>query len=120
MDQLHIGPKIEDMVTFLSSSPELANRQHTSYVFKFCCLCLWHVAPEVPFDILGCPGKSTTEVDLSDIIEPLQSYLLSRSAEQNNFTSAKSFSSCVELLDEFSDKATQPYYDPWRSVDFHG
>ena len=28
LDELHIGPKIEDMITFLSSSPELAEREH--------------------------------------------------------------------------------------------
>ena len=40
LDELHIGPKIEDMVTFLSSSPELSKREYTSYVFILCCLCL--------------------------------------------------------------------------------
>ena len=34
LDELHIGPMIEDMVTFLSSSPEFSKREHTSYVFK--------------------------------------------------------------------------------------
>ena len=34
------------------------------------------------------------------------------------FTSAESISSCVELLDEFADRAIQPCYDPWASVDF--
>ena len=40
LDELHIGPKIEDIVTILSSSPELSKREITSYVFKLCCLCL--------------------------------------------------------------------------------
>ena len=48
LDELHIGPKTDDMVTFLSSSPELSKREHTSYVFKLCCLCLGQVAPELP------------------------------------------------------------------------
>ena len=39
LDELHIGPKIEDMITFLSSSPELAKREYTFRVFKLCCLC---------------------------------------------------------------------------------
>ena len=42
------------------------------------------------------------------------------SAEQNIFTNAESISSCVELLNEFGDKAIQPCFDPWASVDFHG
>ena len=120
LDELHIGPQIEDMITFLSSSPELARREQTAYVFKLCCLCLGHMVPKLPSVSLGSPGKSSVEVDLSDIIEPLQSYLLGSSAEQNIFTSAESISSCAELLDEFGDRAIRASYDPWASVDFNG
>ena len=120
LDELHIGPKIEDMITFLSSSPELAKREQTAYVFKLCCLCLGHVVPTLPGVILGCPSKNVAEIDLSDFIEPLQSYLLGSSGEQNIFTSAESISSYVEVLDKFGDRAIQPCYDPWASVDFYG
>ena len=120
LDELHIGPTVEDMITFLSLSPELAKREQTFHVFKLCCLCLGHVVPKLPSVSLGSPGKSTAEVDLSEIIEPLQSYLLGSSAEQIIFASAESISSCVELLDEFGDKAIQPCFDPWASVVFHG
>ena len=116
LDELHIGLKIENMITFLSSSPELAKREQTSHVFKLCCLCSGHLVPELPSVSLGSPSKSAAEDDLSDIIEPLQSYLLSSSAEQNVFTSAESISSCVELL----DRAIQSCYDPRASVDFLG
>ena len=34
LDDLHMGPKIEDMVTFLSSNPELSKQEYTSYVFR--------------------------------------------------------------------------------------
>ena len=92
LDELHIGPKIEDGKIVLSSSPDLAKREHTSYVFTLCCLCLGHVVPKLPCVTLGCPGKSTAEKDLSDTVEPLQSYLLRSSAEQNFFTGAESIS----------------------------
>ena len=78
------------------------------------------MVPKLPAVTLGSPGRSASEVDLSDIVEPLQSYLLGSSAKQNIFTSAESISSCVELLDEFGDRAIQPCYDPWASVDFSG
>ena len=120
LDELHIGPQIEDMITFLSSSPELAKREQTAYVFKLCCLCLGHTVPKLPSVSLGSPGRGSTDVDLSDVIEPLQSYLLGSGAEQNIFTSAESISSCAELLDEFGDRAIRSSYDPWASVDFHG
>ena len=115
LDELHIGPKIEDKITFLSSIPELGKREYTSHVFNLCCLCLGHVVPKLPSVTWGYPS----EADLSDNFEPLQNYLLSSSAEQNFFTSAESTSSCVELLDEFGIKAIQPGYDPWASLDFH-
>ena len=72
LDELHIGPKIEDMVKFLSSSPELSKPEYTSYVFKLCCLCLGHVVPELPNVSLGSPSRKGTEVDLVDVSEPLQ------------------------------------------------
>ena len=120
LDELHIGPTIEDMITLLSSGPELAKREQTFHVFKLCCLCLGHVVPKLPSVSLSSPGKSTAEVDLSDIIGPLQSSLLGSSVEQNIFTSVESISSCGELLYEFGDKAIQLCFDPWASVDFHG
>ena len=55
-----------------------------------------------------------------DVIEPLQSYLLRSSSEQNIFSSAECISSCVEMLVEFGDRALQPSFDPWASFDFHG
>ena len=119
LDELHIGPKTEDMVTFLSLSPELSKREYTSYVFKLCCLCLGHVVPELPSVTLGSPNRKIAGVDLADVIEPLQSYLLSSSLEQNIFASAECISSCVEILAEFGDRALQPSYDPWASVVFH-
>ena len=111
LDELHIGPKIEDMVTFLSLSSELSKQEYTSYVFKLCCLCLGHIVPELPNVSLGSPDRSSA-VDLADAIEPLQCYLLTRSADQNIFVSADSLSSCAEMLAELGDKALQPSYDP--------
>ena len=119
LDEVNIGPKVEDMVTFLSSNPELSKREYTSYVFKLCCLCLGHVVPELPSVSMGSPDRSSA-VDLSDVFEPLQCYLLTCSAEQNIFVSADSIFSCVEMLAEIGDRALQPSYDPWTSVDFHG
>ena len=120
LDGLHIGPKIEYMVTFLSSSPVLSKREYTSYVLKLCCLCLGHMVPELTNMSLGSPGPSRTAIDLADVVEPLQSYLLTCSEEQNFFASANSISSLVEMLVEIGDKELQPSYDPWASVDFHG
>ena len=85
-----------------------------------CCLCLGHVVPDLASVFLGSPNRSVAGVDLADVIEPLQSYLLGSSLEQNIFASAQCISFCVEMLAEFGDRALQPSYDPWASVDFHG
>ena len=69
LDELHIGPKIEDMVRFLSLSPELSKREYKSYVFKLCCLCLGHIVPELPNVSLGSPDRSV--IDLANVMEPL-------------------------------------------------
>ena len=119
LDEMHIGPKIEDMVTFLSFIPKLSKREYTSYVFKLCCLCLGHVVPDLPRVSLGSPNRSVAGLDLADVIEPLQRYLLGSSLEQNIFASAECISSCAEMLAEFGDWELQPSYDPWASVDFH-
>ena len=46
LDELGVGPCVEDMVSFLSSCPELSRRGYTWDVFKLSCLCLGHVAPK--------------------------------------------------------------------------
>ena len=76
------------------------------------------MGPDLPEVLLGSPYSISVEIGLSDVIEPLQSSLLSSTSEQNFFTSAESISSCVELLAEFGLKALQPGYDPLLSVDF--
>ena len=120
LHELHIGPKIEDMVTFLSLGPELSKREYTSYVFKLCCLCSGHIVAELPNVSLGSSDRSGAVIDLAYVIESLQSYLLTCSADQNIFVSADSLSSCVEMLTEFGVKALQPPFDPWAIVDSHG
>ena len=67
---------------------------------------------KLPSVTLGSLGKSAAEVDLLDVIEPLQSSLLGSSAEQNIFTSAESILSCMKFMDEFGDKAMQLCYNP--------
>ena len=37
LDELGVGPDVEDMVSFLSSCPELARRGYTWDLFKLCC-----------------------------------------------------------------------------------
>ena len=105
---LLIGPKIEDRVRFLPSSPKFSQREYTSYVFKVCCLCLGRVVPTLPAVSLDWPDKNAAGVDFSDVIESLQSFLLGSISEEKFFTSVGSISSCVELLNDFGETALQP------------
>ena len=103
LDELGVGPYVEDMVSFLSLCPELSRRRYTWDSFELSCLCLGHVAPKLPDVSLGSSKVGVTSVDLSSIIEPLQGYLLSSDAEGNFFTDPGSISSCMELLETFGD-----------------
>ena len=120
LDELGVGPDVEDMVSFLSLCPEFSRRRYTWDLFKLSCLCLGHVAPKLPDVSLGSSKVGVTSVDLSSIIEPLQGYLLSSDAEGNFFTDPGSISSCMELLETFGDSALQYGYNPWEFVDVHG
>ena len=64
LDELGVGPCVEDMVSFLSSCPELSPRGYTWDVFKLSCLCLGHVAPKLPDVSLGSSKVGVTSVDL--------------------------------------------------------
>ena len=107
LDNVVSGPVIDDMVTFLSNCPELARREYTLHVFKLCCLCLGHICPSLPSVGLSYPMGGMESVDLSLVIEPLQSYLLCREMADNFFTDPDSIARCVELLDDFGDRALQ-------------
>ena len=74
----------------------------------------------MPDEPLGSSKVGVTRVDLSSVVEPIQGYLLSSDAEGNFFTDPASISSCIELLETFSDSALQCDYNPWESVNVHG
>ena len=120
LEELDVGPDVEDMVSFLSSCPELSRRRYKWDLFKLSCLCLGHVVPKLPDVSFGSSKVGVTSVDLSSIVEPLQGYLLSSDAEGNFFTDPESISCCMELLETFGDSALQCGYNPWEFVDVHG
>ena len=120
LDNVISGPVIDDMVIFLTNCPELARREYTLHVFNLCCLCLGHICPALQFIGLNYPMSGLENVDLSSVIEPLQSYLLCGELVNNFFTDPESIARCVELVDNFGDQALQAEYNSWDSVDFHG
>ena len=119
LDELGVGPDVEDMVSFLSSCPESSRREYTWELFKLCCLCLDHVYPNMPDVSLGSNEVGVTSVDLSSVIEPIQGYLLSSDSGRNFFTRPGSVLPCMELLETFSDRAFRCDYNPWESVNVH-
>ena len=120
LDELGVGPAVEDMIFFLSACLELSLREYTWNLFKLCCLCLGLVTPKLPDASLGSSRVGVTSVDLLSVIEPIQGYLLSCDSEGNFFTDSESISSCLEMLETFCDRAQQSDYGPWESVDVHG
>ena len=87
LDELGVGLDVEEMVSFLSSCPEMSRREYTWDLFKLYCLCLGHVAPKLPDVSLGSSKVGVTRVDLSSVKEPTQGNLLSGDAEGNFFRS---------------------------------
>ena len=120
LDNMISGPMVDDMVTFLANCPELAHREYTLYAFKLCCLCLGHICPVLPTMGLNSPMSGVESVDLSSLIEPLQSCLSCGELANNCFTDPESIARCVELVDNFGDQALRSVYDLRESVDFHG
>ena len=120
LDELDVGPAVEDMVSFLSSCPELSRWEYTWDLFELCCLCLGHVSIKLPDVSLGSSKVGVTSVDLSSVTESIQGYLLSGDSEGNFFTEPESFSSGMELLETFCDRALQSDYNLWESGNVHG
>ena len=105
LDNSGTGPATEDMISFLSSSPELARREYTFLVFKRFCLCFGYNFPNLPKVELGSGGIGTFNVDLSCVIEPLQGNHLSTDSERNFFTDPESKDAWLVSPESFSDKA---------------
>ena len=120
LDELGVGPAVEDMVSFLPPCPELSRREYTWKLFKLCCLCLDYISPKLPNVSLGSGKVGMTIVDLSSVTEPIPGYLLSCDSDGNFFTDPDSISSCLELLETLFDRTLQTDYNPLESVDVHG
>ena len=120
LDNVISGPAIDDMVTFLANCPELARRENTLHVFRLCCLCLGHICPVLPRVGHIYPMSGVESVDLSSVIETLQSFLLCGELVNKFFTDPDSIARCVELVNNFGDHTLRAGYNPWESIDFHG
>ena len=85
LEELGVGPDVEDMVSFLSSCLEWSRREYTWDLYKLCCLCLGHVAPKLPDVSLGSGKVGVTSFDLLSVVEPIHGYMLSGDSEGNFF-----------------------------------
>ena len=96
------GPTVGDMVTFLCSCPKLCRKQKTSTMLRLTCLFFGHFPPVLPSVKFGSAVSPSSSSELSEIIEPVNSYLLSCNAENNIFTHPCSINECVDLLYGFT------------------
>ena len=53
LDQLGVGPAVEEMTSFLSACHELPRKKYTWNLFKLCSYCFSHDAPKLPMFRLG-------------------------------------------------------------------
>ena len=68
-------------------------------------LCLGHICPVMPSIGLSHPISGAKTIDLSSVIELLQSYLLCGELANNFFTDPESNARCVQLVGNFGDQA---------------
>ena len=114
-----LGQMLRTWSLFCHHAPS-CRREYTWDLSKLCCRCWGHVAPKLPDVSLGSSKVGVTGVELLSVVEPIHGFLLHGDAEGNFFTDSGSISSCMELLETFSDSALQCGYNPWESVDVHG
>ena len=66
------GPSVENMMAFLSRSPELEQRRHTKTPFEMCCLCLSLWSIDVPHVGLGSACLNVVTPNSSYKFRPMQ------------------------------------------------
>ena len=72
LDELGVGPAVEDMVSFLSKVPNCHGRRIPG-IYSNCVVFAWAMFPPENLDVsLGSTKFGVPSVDLSSIIEPIQ------------------------------------------------
>ena len=112
------GPTVNDGITFLRGCPELCRKGKTLKMFRLSCLCIGHFPPLLRDAKFDSAVSFSSGPELSENIEPVQSYLLSGKAQSDIFTDTNSILECVELFDVFAGYAPLWGYDAWANVDF--
>ena len=110
------GPSVGDTVS-LCGFPEMCSEEKAVKEFRLSCLRIDHFSPVLPNVNFRAAVSPFSDPELSEVIEPVQSYLLSHSVENNYFTDPKSIIECVELLNASACSALHSGYDVWTYID---
>ena len=94
--------------------------EHTLNMFKLCCMCLSYIFPVLSSVRITYSMRGTKTVDLSSLIEPLQSYLPCGELVINFFADPEPIVRCVKLVENFGDQVLRARYGQWDSIKFHG
>ena len=89
----------------------------TMTLLHLSCICLGHGNLDLAGVNFVLSIVIGDDADLSERVDPVQSYLLSSKSESNMFNNASSKADCVELID-FCRTANEPVFIPWTYVDF--
>ena len=115
-DEDSIRREVGDMISFLFWCPELCRNPKLLIKVHMSCLYLRHVALNTPEVKLWSASKAGDEFDLSELIRPFQSYLLSSDPECNIFTDKTFVTWWNKLPKNVAGTAFKPAYSPWSSL----
>ena len=113
-----VGTEVGDMISFLISCPKLVRKTRIMTIFRLSCLCLDHGKLDWSEVKFWSSAGVADGPDLSEIIEPVQSCLLSSNHKYQIFTDVSSVSERTELHEGSAGTAIEPGYNPWTYVDF--
>ena len=106
------------MVSLLSGYLKLCRKPKVLSMFRLSSFCSPHIALDLPEVEFGSTNVFRDEPNLSEVIRPVKSYLMTSNPACIIFADSASISDCVELLESFAGTATEAGYNPWSYVDF--
>ena len=106
------------MESFLSRCPGLLRRTRIMIMFRLGCLCLDHGELDLREANFGSSSGIGDGPDLSEIMEPVPSYLLLGNPECKIFNDASFVTDCKDLFEGFAGTGNEHKYNTRTYIDF--
>ena len=116
-----VGHSLDSLYTFFVdvTKNELCRKSKTLTMSRVSCYCVSQLPHVLPAAQFAAAVSCSEDPNLSKSSEPVPSYMLSCSPENNNFTDPDSIISCVDLLDKLASTVLQTGFFAWFRVNIH-